>query len=69
MYILQKDRHTKCRNDTTQKDGAIYTGTSIALLSFWSLLDDSWALRRAGAMEGGIQNRQTFSIFLDGDKA
>lgn len=22
MYILQKHRHIKCRNDTTQKDGA-----------------------------------------------
>lgn len=34
MYILQKYRHIKCRNDTTQKDGAIYTSYKYCIVIF-----------------------------------
>lgn len=34
MYILQKYRHIKCRNDATQKDGAIYTRYKYCIVIF-----------------------------------
>lgn len=44
-----------------RKTGLFTQGTSIALLSFWSLLDESRAGRKGRALEGGLQNEHILS--------
>lgn len=44
-----------------RKTGLFTHVTSIALLSFWSPLNDSWVLRKGRALEGGLQNRHILS--------
>lgn len=69
MYILQKYRHIKCRNDATQKDGAIYTRSKYCIVIF--LKSSGGVMSREEGQGPGrraSKRTHTFSIFLDGDK-
>lgn len=69
MFDSSKKQGTSYRNTSIsnvemtalRKTGLFTQVTSIALLSFWSPLNDLWVLRKGRALEEGLQNRHILS--------